>query len=395
MIIIGAVALSRISMAYNYLTQYAAAAAPPPTVTSGTNLSLIIYGDPEPARPTLNLFQYVTAQNIEWRGSMTDPQGNPVSVNVKITSVKFQKLSEDDYIGNVTGLNIRVDVGDLLNVFVKADKVDVTMTFWTYMDMFSAVNATGVLTGNVEVSLNFAVLPLPGLELALYQYKGDKFIVSLCLIKPIDVTIVEPSDGERISGDVKIQALVKAVPAINVDNVHGWIDEYKMPMQYNGTSGHWEGILQTHNVENGWRDLNVRAEGVEWKSGQEFRYYAQDRINVEINNPWVSSSVKRDWGLEMFGGLRIDLVYGSASWMMGTGFHFWPREGLSLTAPENWWDGKLRFICWRIDDENGNPVLESFQQTLNITPEIVAMLFDGGGRARELKCIYEEGPPPP
>lgn len=307
--------------------------------------------------------------------------------------MKFQKLSEDSYIGNVTGLNIRVDVGDLLNVFVKADKVDVTMSFWTYMDMFPAVNATGVLTGNVEVSLHFAVLPLPGLELALYQYKGDKFIISLCCIKPIDVTIVEPSDGERISGDVKIKALVKVVPAINVNNVQGWIDEYNMqvPMQYNETSGHWEGILQTYNVgKNGWHDLNVKAEGVEWKGGQELRYYDQDRINVEINNPWVSSFVKRDWGLEGFGGLKVDLAYDSASWMIETRFHFWPREGLSLMAPEYWWDGKLRFSCWRIDDENGNPLLESSHPTLNITPEIVAMLFDGGGRARELKCIYEE-----
>lgn len=84
MIIIGGVALSRIYMVYNYLTQYAAAAAPPPTVTSGTNLSLLIYGDPEPARPTLNLFQYVTAQNIEWRGSMTDPQGNPLALTSKL-----------------------------------------------------------------------------------------------------------------------------------------------------------------------------------------------------------------------------------------------------------------------------------------------------------------------
>jgi hypothetical protein len=395
-ILVSGVALLRISMAYDYAMQYAAALpAGAAGITSGTNISLLIYSDPEPSRPVLDLFQYVAAQNIEWRGTTTDPQGNTISINVKITSVKFQKLSENNHIGNATGLNIRVDIGDLLNVFVKADKVDVNLTYWSYLDMFPAVNATGVLTGNVEVSFRFAVLPLPGLELAVYQYKGDQFIISLCCIKPMDVTITAPSNGERISGDIKIQALVKTVPALSVDNVHCWIDDYKMPMQYNEASVLWEGVFQSYNTGNGWRDLNVRAECVEWKGGQEFRYYDQDRINVEINNPWVNSYVKRDWGLEGFGGLRIDLVYDSASWMMGTGFHFWPREGLSLTAPEYWWDGKIRFICWRIDDENGNPLLESFSPTLNITPEIVAMLFDSGGRARELKCIYEEVPPPP
>jgi len=311
--------------------------------------------------------------------------------------VKFQKLNENNYNGSVKGLNVRVDVGDLFNAYVKADKVDVNLTYWSYLDMFPALNITAVLTGNVEVSLRFAVLPLPGLELAVYQYKGDQFIISLCCIKPIDVTITEPSNGERVSGDVKIQASVKAVPALTVNNVHAWIDGYErpVPMEYNKASGLWEGVFQSYNTGNGWRGLNVRADGVEWKGGQEFRYYDQDRINVEIDNPWVNSYVRRDWGLEGFGGLKVDLVYDSASWMMGTGFNFWPREGLSVTAPEYWWDGNIRFNCWRIDDENGNPLLQSFHPTLNITPEIVGMLFDGGGRARELKCIYEQVPPPP
>jgi hypothetical protein len=395
MITISAVALSRITRAYDYLNQYAAA-APAPTVTSGTNLSLLIYVDPEPSRPVLDLFQYVAAQNIEWRGTtIADPQGNIVSINVKITSVKFQKLSEDNGVGNATGLNVRVNVGDLLNVFVKADKVDFNLTYWSYLDTFPALNITGVLTGNVEVSFYFAVLPLPGLELALYQYKGDQFSISLCLIKPIDVTITAPSNGERISGDVKIQASVKTVPALSVDNVHCWIDGYKMPMQYNETSGLWESIFQSYNTGNGWHDLNVGAECIEWKSGQEFRYYYQDRINVEINNPWVNSYIMRDGGLEGFGGLKVNLVYDSTSWTMGTSFNFWSQEGLSLKAPEYWWDGKIRFICWRIDDENGNPLLESPDLTLNITLEIVGKLFDSDGRARELKCIYEEVPPPP
>jgi len=273
------------------------------------------------------------------------------------------------------------------------------MMFWTYMDMFPAVNITGVLTGNVEVSLRFAVLPLPGLELALYQFKGDQLIISVCCIKPMDVTIERPSNGEKVNGDVQIQALVKAVPAISVDNVHGWIDGFENPvrMQYNEATGLWEGVWQSYNggKGNGWYGLNVKAECVEWKSGQQFRYADQDRINVEVNNPWVSSYVRRDWGLEWFGGLPVNLVHGSASWGRGTTFNFWPSIGLSLTAPEYYWDGNIRFSCWRIDDEFGNPQYESYNPTLTIDGEVFDKLFDGGGRARELKCIYEQVPPPP
>jgi len=393
-IIIGGVALSRISMAYNYATQYAVAA--PAGGGSSTNLSAIIYADPEPGRPTLNIFQYVTAQNIQWRTAITDPQGNPINIDFKLASVLFQKLDEDHFVGNAKGLDVRVSMGDLFNIFARADNVDVNFTFWRYMDMFPALNATGVLTGRVELSISVSILPFPGLSQVLYSYKGDKFVISYCFIKPIDVTIETPSNGAMISGDVKIQALVKSVPDIMVNNVHGWIDGYErpVPMQYNEGSGLWEGVFQSYNVGNGWRGLNVRAEGVESKGGQEFRYYDQDRVNVEINNPWVSSFVRRDWGLEQFGGLMVDLVYESASWKAGTTFNFWPWEGLSLTAPEYWWDGNIRFDCWRIDDKNGNILLESFNPTLNITPEIFGMLFDGGGRARELKCIYVQAPPP-
>jgi len=398
MILIGAWALFRISMAYNYAVQYAAAApAPPPTVTSSTNMSVLIYADPEGGRQALNLFQYVTAQNIEWRGTSTDPQGNPININVKMTSVNFEKLDENNYRGNVKGLVVRFSIGDLINVFVKADNVNVSMAFWNYMDTFPAFNATGLLTGNVEVRLSIAVLPFMGLEQALYEYAGDQFSISYCIIKPIDVTIEKPSNGEKVNGDVKIQALVKAVPALTVDNVHCWVDGMERPvqMQYNPTSGLWEGVWQTYNVGNGWRGLNVRAEGVEWKSGQQFRYSDQDRIDVEIDNPWVSSYVRRDWGLEWFGDLKVNLVCDSASWMRGTTFNFWPSIGLSLTAPEYYWDGNIRFTCWRIDDKFGTPLYESYNPTLTIDEAVFSALFDGEGRARELKCIYEQVPPPP
>jgi hypothetical protein len=33
-------------------------------------------------------------------------------------------------------------------------------------------------------------------------------------------------------------------------------------------------------------------------------------------------------------------------------------------------------------------LFQSFDRTLTVTQDVADMLFDGGGRARELKCIY-------
>lgn len=387
-ILVGSWALSRASIAYDYATQFAEMAKI--GVGSSTNLSLTIYGDPEPARQVFDLFQYVTAKNIEWRGATTDQQGNIINVNLRLASVKFEKLNENNYAGKAEGLDAHLTVGDLLNILVRADVVDVNMAYWSYMDTFPALNVTAVLTGNVEISLFVAVLPIPGLTLALYEYKGDRFTISICAMKPIDVIIERPSDGDRVSGDTKIQALVKAVPAIAIDNVQCWIDNRdNVPMWYNETSGLWEGIWPSYNVGNMGVEVKVRAEGVIRKPGvQESRYFGEDRIRVETNNPWVSSCISRDGGLEWFGGLGIRWEYETRVWPRGTSFNFWPWIGSNLTAPEYWQNGNIRFNSWRIDDEYGNTIFQSPDLTLTITEDVFGKLFNGAGKARELKCIY-------
>jgi hypothetical protein len=111
-------------------------------------------------------------------------------------------------------------------------------------------------------------------------------------------------------------------------------------------------------------------------------------ISVEIDNPSLNSYVSQPQGLNMFGGLRIDFMLDSNAWSMQTGFNFWPSVGLGLTTQEYWMDGNVRFNCWRIDDDQGNTMFQSPDLTLTITQQISDMLSNGGGRARELKCIY-------
>jgi len=392
MIWISAWTLTRVYMAYNIATQYAAAAKPPVSeVGSSTNLTLIVYGDPEPGRQVLNMFQYVTAQNIQWRTATTDPMGNPISIDFNLGSVLFQKLSEDNFVGTATGLNVLASVGDVFNILARADNVNVDLLFWRHADM-PAFNATGVLTGNVEIRLFASILPLQGLSQALYEYRGDQYVIRFCFIKPIEVTIEQPSLGAKVSGDVNVQALVKYAPEISIDNVLCWTPnrEKPIPMHYNEMNGRWECIWQSYDAGNGKVGIEVRAEGFEQEPGApQYRYYDQKKIEVEVNNPWVNSFVLKNGGwLEWFGGLMLNLQHGSTSWQRGTGFNFWPWIGLSMTAPESWWEGKIRFHSWRIDDEFGTTVFESYDQTLTITDEIFGKLFDSEGRARELKCVY-------
>lgn len=387
-VLLGAWTFSRISMAYQYATQIQAAAP----VLSETSLTLTFYGDPEPARPTLNMFQYVTAKNIELRTATKDPQGNDININFKLATVKFEKLNEDNFKGLAGGLDAHVTVGDLFDILAKADNIDVDVLFWRYHDM-PALNATGVLTGNVEINLSVQVLPLMGLSAAAYGYKGDKFTIKLCFIKPIDVNIENPSEGQKVNGDVQIQALIKHAPGIQVENVHCWTDNgWNAPMQYNEITGRWETTWPTYGFGgNGWTSIHVRADGVDRKpNAPEYRYPSEDRIGVQVDNPYVNSFHTKEGQWMYFDGLKIDLQHDSAMWTRHTGFNFYPWTGLTLTAPEQWWEGQIKFNSWRIDDEKGNTLFQSTDPTLTITEQTAALLINNGGNARELKCIYEQ-----
>ena len=379
-------ASTRLLGAYDYASQFATAAK---VNESSTNLSLVMYGgDPQPFRQSLELFQLVKAQNIEWKGASTDGQGNPVNIVFKLGSVNFAKLNTNTFNGTATALNSQVSIDNLIDVTVRADTVNVTITFWTYMDTFPAINITGVLTGNVYVKMSVQVLPIQGLDFAFYEFTGDKFTVNICSIKPVNMILQAPENNQKVNGDVMVQALIQAVPELNLENVRFGTDYGEnMPMQYNEGNGLWECVWQTYHCGNGGHNINVHAEAVDREGGQEIARYASDTgVWVEVSNPSVNSYVDKGQGLEGFGGLEVKLTQGSNSWSQGTGFPIW--LGLQLEAPQSWADGQLQFNCWRIDDEQGNTAFQHNGFTLTIDPDVASKLFDGGGNARELKCIY-------
>jgi len=391
LVIVGWSVSSRLVRAYTYASQIAAA---PQVSVTGTNLSLVIYGgDPQPFRQGLELFQLVKAQNIEWKGTSTDGQGNPVNVDFKLGSVNFGKLNENNFNGNATGLNAHVSVDDLIDVTLRADTVNVNMTFWTYMDTFPAINITGVLTGNVYIRMSVQVLPIQGLDFAFYESSGDKFTVNVCAIKPMNLILQAPENNHKVNGDVLVQALIQVVPELSLENVRFNTDYGEnMPMQYNEGNGLWECVWQTYHTNNGGHNLNIHAEAVDRENGQETARYPSDVGTwVEVTNPWVNSYMDKGQGLEGFGGLQVKLTQNSNSWNQGTGFPIW--LGLKLEAPQSWADGQLQFNSWRIEDNQGK-IFEDGNPTLTITQEVFNMLFDGAGNARELKCIYTPTPQP-
>jgi hypothetical protein len=386
--VLAALSASRLLRAGDYASQFAATAR---VNESGTNLSLVVYGgDPQPFRQSLELFQLVKAQNIEWSGTSTDGQGNPVNIAFKLGSVNFAKLNANTFNGTATALNSHVSIDDLIDVTVRADTVNVNITFWTYMGSFPAINVTGVLTGSVYVKMSVQVLPIHGLDFAFYESSGDKFTVNICSIKPVNMILQAPTNNQKVGGDVMVQALIQAVPELSLENVWFGTDYGEnMPMRFNEGNGLWECVWQTYHVGNGGHNIKVHAEAVDREGGQEIARYASDAgVWVEVNNPWVNSYMDKGQGLEGFGGLEVRLTQDSNSWSQGTGFPIW--LGLKLEAPQSWADGQMQFNCWRIDDQG--TIFQDGNPTLTITQEVFGMLFDGAGNARELKCIYLPNP---
>ncbi len=376
---------------------------------SGTSLSLTVYGDPEGARQALEMFQYLEAHNIEYGTSTTDPNGNPINAALEISEVEFSRTpdGDDDFYtaagaGSVKGLDVHVDIGDMLNVDVEANEVEFGIEFWRLDNGLPAFNITAELTGNVYVSLSIAFLPLPGLQQAIYEFSGDYFVISVCVIKPIEVTMLSPSEGERISGHTLIQAEVKTAPGISVGQAGWWADRkpekpedqgdhFDGELNYNETTGKWEGVWRTHSGGNGWYGLGVRVEGVQ--TGASFSTWVQDMCGVEVNNPWVEAWLRHPDGSEepLHGEIVIEVEADGNIWQMNVWFGMSPQwVGVSLTAPEYWRDGNIQFEKWEIP---GTP-WGSGDPRLTLTQDVIDMLFDGEGRARALRCIYVETSPP-
>ncbi len=346
----------------------------------------MVYGDPEPVRMFLPLFQTLTLENFHWKGATTDQQGNTIDIDVTIKKVELdQSIPYPNPNLNAKNVDFHLTIGDLADVIVRANKLSGRIEYErTYMDM-NALNITAVLEGNVELGVYATVLPWPlPLKYVLYSFTGDRIRFSMVVVKPIEVSITKPLDGTTVQGYQDIVATIKTAPGISAENVRWEVDGQWGPMHPVG-GGVWKGDWPSHHTWNGWHSLVVRADGVDRKSGYEFRYPAEARINVEVDNPWVVSYVQYPDRKEEFG-----LEIGTSEGPRWTRFNFCPWVGYTLNAPPYWWDGNIKFKCWTIEGtgwSSGDP-------TLTIDATVLGMLFDASGRARQLECVYVPAPPP-
>ncbi len=382
--LIGLWALPRMALAYKYANQFAGSVGKKDGAEE-TNWELVLYSDPDPAGMILPLFQYVALNDFEWHGTTKDSEGNDIGVDVLLGTVMFDQgipYPDPNLMAGDVDFHLTIapphdtPVADIL---VRAENLLGRVDFG-FNDEYgmNALNVTAVLEGEVELSVFVTILPFPGLARVLYSYTGERIRFSMLVVKPIEVSVETPSDGARVQGDQEIVATVATAKGISAENVRWEVDEQWGPMHYDEGSGLWRGVWPSYHTGNGWHNLVVKADGVERKPGYEFRYPAEARINVEVDNPWVVAYVVKDGWKEEFG-----LEIGTPEGPRWTSFHFWPWVDYTLQAPEYWMDGSVRFRCWVIEgtEISGNPTL-----TFNAT--LLEMLVDGGS-ARQLECIYE------
>ena len=355
----------------------------------GTGLNLTMYGDPESSRQVLGLFEYFKTENLEWRG--TFPPGPapspPIDISLNLSSVEFQQVNEDYYALAASYLEFHMGGPDFVDVLVKADDVDADLEYCACMDL-PALNVTVVLAGNVEVSLSVSVLPLPGLMQAVYQYKGDTYIIHLCILKPLEVTITAPSEGDWVGDDVAVWASVKTAPGIRVDNVRYWADgegHFEDQMWYNEVDGRWEGTWPTYYQGNGDCKLVVRAEGVQENVQGGMGFSAENAIGLQVDNGLIPVSAYVD---NTPVNLQINWWHREDGGTETTPFEFQRWIDSGLAAPGEWDLGEgnmIHFDRWIIE-ENGNIVWQNGDTNLGLHQDMLRMLY-----GRQLKCIYKPG----
>ena len=358
-----------------------------------TSLNLTAYGFVEESRFMLDLFEYFTTQNLQWRGATTDPQGNSINVGLNLSFVEFQKLDPDNYGLEAQYAEFQFDVSGA-SAFIMADSVGIDITFWT-CEALPALNVTAVLEGNVVVSLLLDVLPLPGLQQALYEFKGDRYVIALCILKPMEVTIDSPVNEAEVWDNVPIQASIKTASGIPVTNVRWWVDgesHYEGGMNYDPISGDAEATWETWHGPNGWYTITVRAEGFQEGVTGGSMYSDEERINVYVNNPpiHVTSWVWKDGHYEPIED-KIEVQW----WMRDkegksrTPFDLERRRDTKLEAPGEWKIGDdtwVQFQRWVISDGDPNMgwIWENGGTGIGIDDWMLEMLYE-----KQLQCLYE------
>jgi len=237
--------------------------------------------------------------------------GSVGSLRLNLASGEFKKISENQWNLTASMLDFWITANDG-GALIQARNVEAQLEFWS-LNGLSALNMSAILTGSVNVTISNAVLPLPGLMQASYASNSERFVLFVCVIKPIEVDIVSPSEGQRVIGEVLIQADVKTAPGISVKQAWWWVDQkvdkgahFDGQMNYNEGTGKWEGFWPSYQSGNDWYGLGVKMEGAQ-QSG--YGYGAQEMLSVEVSNPWIETMlIHADGSPENIWGIKIDLM---------------------------------------------------------------------------------------
>lgn len=333
----------------------------------GTSLEMTMYGYPEQSRPMFDVFQYFKTERLTWKGILPQPQPpSPPSptghIGLNLSYIEFQKVDQDHYNLTANDVEFRIWADDVVDGFIKADFVDVNITFWMSGEL-PALNVTALLRENVNVRLSASILPLPGISFAAYQYVGPTYFINICIIKPAEVRITNPVPGQTISNKAPIEASIKTAPGIKVRNVWWYADgpsHYEGGMNYNESTGIAQATWETWHGPDGEYWIRARVEAYQEGIQGPTYYVESPSVKAFVDNPsiWVTSWVWNDTqkryihkdGVQVNGGLN------------GKGRQFetpieLDRYRWNLEAPGEWDFGgglQVQFERWVISDGDPN-----------------------------------------
>ena len=360
----------------------------------GTSLELILYGDPEQSRQVFNLFEFFTTENLQWRGTSTDPQGNEVNIGLNLTSVEFSKVDADNYALLVEDVAFHINAGGLAEATIKADNVEGDIEFCTFQGL-PACNITVVLTNNVDLSISLSVLPLPGLMQAVYEYKGDLYVIHICVLKPIEVDIDSPSEGDDVGGEVPIQASVKVAPGLKIEKAFWFADShdgeghFEGQMEYDPNTGSAQGQWPSYKGGDGGYKLGVRTEGVQEGSQGGMWFSGEEAIGVNVDNgiiPVIARYWEEDNLIDF--NIQIEWWYQDKHETQVTPLEFDRLLRAVLVAPGEWEvsEGKVHFMKWVIV-EGDTKIWEHGDTKIELHEDVLEKLYDGN---KQLICVYEK-----
>jgi len=363
----------------------------------GTTLEMTMYGDPDQIRPVFDIFQYFKTENLQWKGDLPQPMGAPPSqaghIGMNLSFIEFQKtedpnrynLSADDY-------EFHIWATDVVDGYIKADSVNANITFWMSEDL-PALNITVLLTGNVIVRLSGSVVPLGGISFVAYECVGPRYSINICVIKPVQVTITEPSEEDTVGGVVPIRASIKVAPGIKVRNVWWYADgpsHYEGGMHYD--EGTAEASWETWHGPDGDYSIKARVEAYQESAQGPTWWIESPPVKVSVDNgdihvtSWVWNGDQQKYIQE--DGVRVNSKLNGMEKQDVTAFDI-DRYRWYLEAPDKWdfGGGQVPFRRWVISD--GDPtfgwIWEHGGMGIRLEDWMLEKLYEEDG---ELQILY-------